>query len=164
MTKPSKHGNNMQFRGTLQDVQSMPLFRDLSQTMAIGSFFQFDHYSYVLMGKVSSQITGAPIVYLTADHRKHQSFAPLAFVNRIYRWLVNSPHGSNAKNVSIWWRHHHDDDRIMYTYHNNRHKRNNKLFRATSNYFMNYHAMGSLILILNNEKSLDFEIKIINYQ
>ena len=44
------------------------------------------------------------IVYSSADHRKHQSSASLAFV----RGPVNSPHkfASNAENVSIWWRHH----------------------------------------------------------
>ena len=31
-------------------------------------------------------------VYSGADHRKHQSSASLAFVRRIHRWPVNSPH------------------------------------------------------------------------
>ena len=41
--------------------------------------------------------------------RKHQSSASLAFVRKIYRWPVNSPHKgpcSYTENISIWWRHH----------------------------------------------------------
>ena len=45
---------------------------------------------------MASQITSLTIVYSTvyssADQRKHQSSAPLAFVGGIHRWLVNSPH------------------------------------------------------------------------
>ena len=39
--------------------------------------------------------------------RKHQSSASLAFVRRIHRGPVDSPHkkASNAENISIWWRH-----------------------------------------------------------
>ena len=48
------------------------------------------------MGAMLSQITSLTIVYATvyldADRRKHQSSASLAFVWRIYRWPVNSPH------------------------------------------------------------------------
>ena len=47
------------------------------------------------MGTVASQITSFTIVYSTvysgADQRK-QSSASLAFVRRIHRWPVNSPH------------------------------------------------------------------------
>ena len=50
------------------------------------------HYSDV----IASQITCLTIVYSTvysrADQRKHQSFAPLAFVRGIHRGPVNSPH------------------------------------------------------------------------
>ena len=56
----------------------------------------YDHYSYVIMGAIASQITSLTIVYLTiysgADQRKHQSSASLAFVRGIPRWSVNSPH------------------------------------------------------------------------
>ena len=31
-------------------------------------------------------------IYSVADHRKHQSSVPLAFVKGIHRWPVNSPH------------------------------------------------------------------------
>ena len=45
---------------------------------------------------MGSQITSLTIVYLTvylgADQRKHRSSASLAFVRRIHRWPVNSPH------------------------------------------------------------------------
>ena len=48
------------------------------------------------MGAMASQITSLIIVYSTvylgADERKHQSSASLAFVWRIHRWPVNSPH------------------------------------------------------------------------
>ena len=54
------------------------------------------HYSNVIMGAMASQITSLTIVYSTvhsgADQRKHQSSASLAFVRRIHRWPVNSPH------------------------------------------------------------------------
>ena len=70
------------------------------------------HYSDVRMTTMASQITSLPvvcsIVYSDADQRKHQSSASLAFVRR----PVNSPHKSNAENVSIWWRHH---DIVLYT-------------------------------------------------
>ena len=48
------------------------------------------------MGAVSCQITSLTIVcsnvYSGVDQRKHQSSASLAFVWRIHRWPVNSPH------------------------------------------------------------------------
>ena len=54
------------------------------------------HYSEVIMGTMASQITSLAIVYTTdyssADQRKHQSSASLAFVRGIHRWPVNSPH------------------------------------------------------------------------
>ena len=53
------------------------------------------HYSDVIMGAISSQITLTivyPIVYSGADPRKHQSSASLAFVRGIHRRPVNSPH------------------------------------------------------------------------
>ena len=55
-----------------------------------------DHCSYVVMSTMVSQITSVSIVCSfvcsVADHRKHQSSAPLAFVRGIHRWPVNSPH------------------------------------------------------------------------
>ena len=48
------------------------------------------------MGAIASQITSLtivfPTVYSDADQRKHQSTASLAFVRRIHRGPVNSPH------------------------------------------------------------------------
>ena len=69
-------------------------------------------YKDVMMGAMVFQITSLTIVYSIvysgADQRKHQSSASVASVGGIHRWPVNSPHkwGSNAENVSIWWRHH----------------------------------------------------------
>ena len=54
------------------------------------------HYSDVIMGAMTPQITSHTIVYSTvypgADKRKYQSSASLAFVRGIHRWPVNSPH------------------------------------------------------------------------
>ena len=54
------------------------------------------HYNDVIMSKMASQITGQTIVYSTVysgtDERKHRSYTSLAFVRRIHRWPVNSPH------------------------------------------------------------------------
>ena len=54
------------------------------------------HYNEVIMGAIASQITNLMIVYSTvyssADQRKHQSSASLAFAWGIHRWPVNSPH------------------------------------------------------------------------
>ena len=48
------------------------------------------------MSAMASQITNLTIVYSngysSADQRKHQSSASLAFVRGIHRWPVNSPH------------------------------------------------------------------------
>ena len=63
------------------------------------------HYDDVVMGMVPSQIASLTIVYSTvysgADQRKHQTSVSPAFVRGIHRFP-----GSNAENVSIWWRHH----------------------------------------------------------
>ena len=54
------------------------------------------HYSEVTIGAMAPQITGVSSVYSTVcsgtDQRKHQSSASLAFVRRVHRGLVNSPH------------------------------------------------------------------------
>ena len=54
------------------------------------------HYGDVIMGAIASQITSLtivyPAVYSDADQRKHQSSVSLAFVRRIHRGPVNSPH------------------------------------------------------------------------
>ena len=60
------------------------------------------HYSYVIMGKIASQITSLTIVYSTVysgtDQRKHERCALLAFVRGIHQWPVNSPH----KGPEMW--------------------------------------------------------------
>ena len=52
------------------------------------------------MSAMTSKITGVSIVCSTVssgtDQRKHQSSAPLAFVRRIHRSPLNSPHKSSA--------------------------------------------------------------------
>ena len=54
------------------------------------------HYGDVIMGAMASQITGVwavcPTVCSSADQRKHQNSASLAFVKGIHLSLVNSPH------------------------------------------------------------------------
>ena len=54
------------------------------------------HYNDVIMGAIASQIISFTIVYSTvyssADQRKHDSSASLAFVRGIHRGPVNSPH------------------------------------------------------------------------
>ena len=54
------------------------------------------HYGDDLMGAMASQIPSLTIVYSTvysgADQSKHQNSASLAFVQRIHRGPVNSPH------------------------------------------------------------------------
>ena len=56
----------------------------------------FKHYGDVIMGATASQIISLTVFYSTvysdADQRKHQSSASLAFVWRIHRGPVNSPH------------------------------------------------------------------------
>ena len=77
------------------------LARELDMTLLINSsqelFTRFAfHYSGVIMGTMTSQITSLAIVCSTvnsgADQRKHQSSASLAFVRGIHRSPVNSPH------------------------------------------------------------------------
>ena len=57
---------------------------------------RYTHYNDVIMSAMASQITGVSIVCSTVgsgkNQRKQQSFASLAFVRRIHRWPVNSPH------------------------------------------------------------------------
>ena len=70
------------------------------------------HYCDVKKGAMASQITSLAIlcstVYSDVDQRKHQSSASLAFVWRIHRWLVNSPH-----KWSVTWKMFPFDDVIM---------------------------------------------------
>ena len=65
----------------------------------------FCHYSDVMIGGIASQITSLTIVYaivyISADQRKHQSSASLAFVRGIPR-----RNGQLRGKCSISWRHH----------------------------------------------------------
>ena len=74
------------------------------------------HYCDVIMGSVPSQFTSLTIVYSTvysdADQRKHQSSASLAFVLRIHRGPVNSPHKWPVTRKMFPF-----DDVIMYCYY-----------------------------------------------
>ena len=75
------------------------------------------HYSDVMMGAMSSQITSLSIVYSTdysgADQRKHQSSPSLAFVgNSPVPGEFPAQMASNAENVSIWWHHY-----VSYCHH-----------------------------------------------
>ena len=62
------------------------------------------------MSPMASQITSLTIVYTSAyssaDQRKHQNSASLAFVREILTGEFPAQRASNAENVSIWWRHH----------------------------------------------------------
>ena len=58
------------------------------------------HYSDVIMGAMAPQITGVPMVCLTAP--RHWPFWGESTGGR---WFP-SQRASNAENVSIWWRHH----------------------------------------------------------
>ena len=64
------------------------------------------------MSVMASQITSLTIVYSifysSADQRKYQSSASLAFVRGIHRWLVNSPHKG-----PVTWKMFTFDDVIM---------------------------------------------------
>ena len=64
------------------------------------------HHCDVIMSAMASQITGIWSVYSTfywsADQRKHQSSASLAFVRGIHRRPVNSPH----KEPETWEQYH----------------------------------------------------------
>ena len=60
------------------------------------------HDSDVMMSAMASQITSVSIVYSTADQRKHQSSASLAFWRGIHRSAVISrTRASNAENDVI---------------------------------------------------------------
>ena len=68
------------------------------------------HYNGVIMNVMAPQIISITIVYsivyLSADQRKHQISALLAFVRGIHRdrWFPRRS-ASNAENASTWWRH-----------------------------------------------------------
>ena len=67
-------------------------------------FFRTNHYNDVIMSAMASQTASISIVCPTvapgADQRKHQSAASSMTGE------FPAQRGSNAENVSIWWRHH----------------------------------------------------------
>ena len=69
------------------------------------------HYNDVIMSAMASQITSVSIVCSTvcpsADQRKHQSSASLAFLWGIHQWPANSPH------KPVTWKMFPFDDVIM---------------------------------------------------
>ena len=96
----------IRFSVILQIDGQTAMKKSRSPLAEIMSFINWcQHYNDVMIGAMASQITTLTIVYSTvyssADQRKHQSYASLAFV--IPRKMAR-----NAENVSIWWRHHED--------------------------------------------------------
>ena len=81
-------------------IQGLALWRMLMTGVKLcckfAMSFLYCHYNDVIMSGMASQITSLTIVYSTfysgVDQIKHQSPASLAFVWRIHRWPVNSPH------------------------------------------------------------------------
>ena len=69
------------------------------------------HYSDVIMGSMTSQVTSLNIVYTTVHSGRSKKTSNLRVTGRC---VGNSPvtgeflaqMASNAENVSIWWRHH----------------------------------------------------------
>ena len=63
---------------------------------SLGIDIKWFHYSGAVISTMAYQITSLTIIYatvdLSADQRKHQSSASLAFVWGIHRSPVNSPH------------------------------------------------------------------------
>ena len=75
----------------METCTSLPELAEFTERFCITT-----HYTDVIMGMITSQITSLTIVYSTvysdADQRKYQSSASLAIVRRIHRRPVNSPH------------------------------------------------------------------------
>ena len=88
--------------------------------MVITIRIQAHHYTDVTISPMASQITSLEIVYSTlhsgADQRRHQSSASLAFVRRIHRGPVNSPHKRSVTRKMFSF-----DDVIMSGWRNGRH-------------------------------------------
>ena len=90
--------------GFMWDVTTYPWNFNFSKTIVEGRVwmknyirqFYVDHYTDVIMGTITYQITSLTIVYSTAysdaDLRKYQSSASLACMREIHRRPANSPH------------------------------------------------------------------------
>ena len=80
----------------VQSWASTDCWRNYGASCANFHHHNMCHYCDFIMGAMASQITSLIIVHSTvysgSDQRKHQSSASLAFVRRIHRWPVNSPH------------------------------------------------------------------------
>ena len=80
----------------IQCEYNLVKYRVCHKTLVGTCWLLCSHHNDVIMSAIESQITSLAIVYSTAfsgaDQRKYQSFASLAFVKRITRWQVNSPH------------------------------------------------------------------------
>ena len=78
---------------TLRHVNAFLITGPLWVESTIDHWF---HYNGVIMSVMASQTTGVSIVYSavvsSADQRKHQRSASLAFMRGFHRWPVNSPH------------------------------------------------------------------------
>ena len=77
-----------------------PMFFKVSYIFRRGQV-HLSHYNDVIMSAMASRISSLTtvysIVYSGADQRKHQRSAWLAFVRRIHRWPVNSPHKGTVR-------------------------------------------------------------------
>ena len=89
--------------GSWFEMLSRPLWRHRNDLVSSWSLLYSKarqvkdrHNNDVIIGAMASQIPNRTIVYstvyLSADQRKYQSSASLAFVWGIHRWPVNSPH------------------------------------------------------------------------
>ena len=102
------------------------------------------HKSYAIMSAMACQITSVSIVYSNvcsgADERKHRSTASLAFVRRIHRWPVNSPHKGPVTRKMFPF---HD---VIMGCHYEWHKKTVVLYLKTSThaaiFFFNYVRIG----------------------
>ena len=81
---------------TKKKVMSKIVFTVFDGLESLGDGTCTRHYSDVIMGAMTSQITSLTIVYSTvysgANQRKHQSSASLVVVWGIHRSPLNSPH------------------------------------------------------------------------
>ena len=84
------------FVSNLNESQFRYLLLPHGSVQQVCSEESINHYNAVILTAMASQITSLTIVYSTVysgtRQRKYQSCASLAFVRRIHRWPVNSPH------------------------------------------------------------------------
>ena len=94
--------NNIQLCHLVNSSHMHVIMKSRSYSTEVYSKKFAHHYDDVIMDTIASQITSLAIVYSivysSADQRKHQSSASLAFVR-------GTQMASYAENISIWWRH-----------------------------------------------------------